>query len=178
MGADLLLATAVMGRICLGLVFLTAAAHKLRHAEVFPGVVANYRILPRALVTPVAQTLPWIELAVGLGLLAQTAQPWPAVCALLLLTAFAGAMALNLRRGRSHIDCGCGQSALKQSLSWPMVGRNFSLGLLAAPSLLAAPRPSAAPEAVIGALAGVGAFLLYLLFNALSALPVLSRPLS
>jgi len=179
MGADLLSAAAIMGRVCLGLVFLAAAAHKLRHAAVLPAIVANYRILPRRLAAPAAGILPWAELALGVALLTQAAQPWAAAAALLLLGVFAAAMAVNLRRGRGHIDCGCGQSALRQSLSWSLVGRNLGLALLAVPSLAATPRLSVAtPEAVIGAAAGVGAFVLYLLFNTLSALPALNRQAS
>jgi hypothetical protein len=179
MGGDLLSAAAIMGRVCLGLVFLTASAHKLRHAAVFPAILANYRILPRGLAAPVARILPWGELALGLALLTQAAQPWAELAALLLLGAFAGAMAVNLRRGRAHIDCGCGQSALRQTLGWPLVGRNLGLALLAVPGLLATPRLSAAaPDTVVGVAAGAGVFVLYLLFNTLSALPALNRPVS
>jgi len=179
MGGDLLSAAAIMGRVCLGLVFLTAAAHKLRHGAVFPAIVANYRILPRRLAAPVARILPWAELAVGLALVTRAAEPWPALAALLLLGAFAGAMAVNLRRGRAHIDCGCGQSALRQTLSWSLVGRNLGLALLAAPDLLAMSRlPAATAEVVVGSVAGAGAFVLYLLFNTLSALPAPNRPAS
>jgi len=41
-------------------------------------------------------------------------------------------MAVNLERGRHDIDCGCFQSALRQTLSWTLVWRNVCLagGLL------------------------------------------------
>ena len=32
------------------------------------------------------------------------------------------------RRGRAHIDCGCGQSFLRQTLSWTLVARNVRAG--------------------------------------------------
>ncbi|OYX92602.1 MAG: methylamine utilization protein MauE, partial [Novosphingobium sp. 35-62-5] len=48
-----------------GLVFLTAGFAKLRSRRVFPGVVANYRLLPEALVGPVAAVLPLAEVLIG-----------------------------------------------------------------------------------------------------------------
>ena len=79
-------------------------------------------------------------------------------------------MAINLRRGRSFIDCGCGQSFLKQSLRWSLVARNAVLAVLLLPSLAPiGPLPMSA--ALTGAGAGLAFFLLYLLFNTLSALP-------
>ena len=51
-------------------------------------------------------------------------------------------MGINLRRGRRHIDCGCFQSALKQTLSWTLVMRNVVLALLMAVALLSNRRAS------------------------------------
>uniref|UniRef100_UPI0003B55052 MauE/DoxX family redox-associated membrane protein n=1 Tax=Novosphingobium sp. B-7 TaxID=1298855 RepID=UPI0003B55052 len=67
-----LMAVALTGRIAtvgVGLVFLTAAAGKLRHRVLLPGVIANYRLLPPALVAPVASALPVAELVLGAWLL-------------------------------------------------------------------------------------------------------------
>jgi uncharacterized membrane protein YphA (DoxX/SURF4 family) len=58
------------------LVFVHAGLSKLRHRDVLPGVIANYRLLPDALVAPVAAVLPWAELVLGLALLAG-GPPWP-----------------------------------------------------------------------------------------------------
>ena len=57
------------GAMGVGLVFLQAALAKLRHRELLAGVIANYRLLPDALVAPAALLLPPAELAVSLGLL-------------------------------------------------------------------------------------------------------------
>jgi hypothetical protein len=38
-------------------------------------------------------------------------------------------MAVNLRRGRGHIDCGCGHAELRQPLNWLLVFRNIALAL-------------------------------------------------
>src|SRR5215469_7288394 len=128
--SDILFVLAVMGRVCLGLVFLTAAIEKLRSGAVLEGVVANYRILPRGLVRPVSVSLPWVELAVGATLLLLVPSIWPPTVGIALLCIFAWAMAVNLWRGRSHIDCGCHQETMRLTLRWSLVVRNLGLILL------------------------------------------------
>ena len=166
---DLLAMTAIAGRVCAGLVFLLAGAQKLSHWRLLPGVIANYRLLPSTLVRPVSVLLPPLELILGALLLSGLAKVWTAPAAIGLLTLFAAAMAINLRRGRDEIDCGCGQSFLKQSLRWSLVSRNAVLAALLLPSLSAG--QATLSLAVAGASAGLGFFLLYLLVNTLSALP-------
>jgi uncharacterized membrane protein YphA (DoxX/SURF4 family) len=117
-------------RILISLVFLTAAYGKLRHWVVFQGVVANYRLLPEGLAAPAAYALPPVEVLVGAALLLGVGSPWPELAGAALLLLFALAMGINIARGRRHIDCGCFQSALKQTLNWTMVIRNFVLSLL------------------------------------------------
>lgn len=179
--AALLFVIGLAARVCLALVFITAAAGKLPHAAVLEGVVANYRLLPARLVRPVARALPWGELAVGLALPAPFLGPVAVVPAIALLLVFAWAMAVNLKRGRAHIDCGCHRSELRQPLQWSLVGRNLGLaGWLAvglASSLLG---PAAADPTLpaIAVAAGVIAFLFYALFNALASLTALNRSLA
>jgi hypothetical protein len=169
-GHELLAALSVAGRVCAGLVFLLAATQKAQHWRVFSGVIANYRLLPRTMVIPAAGLLPPLEMAVGLTLLSAMARPWPALVAIVLLAVFAAAMAINLRRGRAEIDCGCGQSFLKQRLSWTLVVRNAVLAALLLPSL-AMLDPMPMSVALTGVGAGIAFFLLYLLLNTISALP-------
>lgn len=156
-----------------GLVFVQAGLAKLRHRDVLPGVIANYRLLPDALVMPAARLLPPLELAVGVGLvlLVQAA----ALAGAALLVAFALAMAANLRRGRRHIDCGCGRSQLRQPISAALVARNMVLAALLLPRLFPAPAPDAATLALAGA-GGAALFVLFALFNGLAALA--ASPLS
>jgi hypothetical protein len=170
LGQELLAASSVAGRVCVGLVFILAATQKTQHWRIFSGVVANYRVLPRALVALVAALLPPVEMVLGILLLSAQFRPFGALGAIVLLGLFAAAMAINLRRGRTAIDCGCGQSLLKQNLSWMLVGRNAALAALLAPSLIFK-SPVAMPVALTGIGAGLGFFLLYLLFNLFSALP-------
>jgi len=132
------LGLAIIGRaasIGIGLILLLSGAEKLRHRALLPGVIANYRLLPSTLVTPAALILPVAELLIGGALMAWLA-PLPVVLAILLLLLFAAAMATNIARGRSHIDCGCGRSQLRHRIGWPLVGRNVILALLLATGLL------------------------------------------
>lgn len=166
---------ALVGRatsLGVGAIFASAALGKLRHRVLFPGVLANYRILPEGLVAPVAAILPWAELALALVLIGgAVAGPWaPAVlAAMALLLLFAWAMAVNLRRGRAKIDCGCGHSALRQPLAWPLVVRNAVLAGSLAPALAASTAPVSGtwPLALAG---GLMLFVLFQLFNAILAL--------
>ncbi len=67
---ELLAAASVAGRICVGLVFLLAAAQKAQHWRILPGVIANYRLLPRWMaVAPVAALLPPAEMVLAILLL-------------------------------------------------------------------------------------------------------------
>ncbi len=153
-----------------GMVFVHAGLSKLRHRDVLPGVIANYRLLPDVLVAPVAAVLPWAELVLGVALLAGGPR-LAVVPALLLLGLFAAAMAVNIGRGRRSIDCGCGRSQLRQTLGWPLVARNVVLMALAALRLPAA-LPSTGFELATALAGGLSLFVLYLLFNAIAALAV------
>jgi hypothetical protein len=167
-GHELWTVLSVAGRVCAGLVFLLAGVQKVQAWKILPGVIANYRLLPRGMVLPASALLPPLELGTGVALLAGQVMPWAQISAIALLALFAAAMAINLMRGRGHIDCGCGQSFLKQTLHWTLVGRNAVLMLLLLPSLAAAmPRPFA----LSGVAAGFAFFLLTLVLNTLTALP-------
>jgi hypothetical protein len=171
---DLLAAVSVAGRTCAGLVFVLAATQKAMHWRILPGVISNYRLLPRWMNWPVAALLPPLEMVLGIALLSAQLKPWPELAAIALLLLFAAAMAINVGRGRDQIDCGCGESFLRQSLSWGLVARNGVLAVLLAPSLVMTERMGMS-LAVSSAAAGIGLFLLYLLFNILAALPPVER---
>jgi uncharacterized membrane protein YphA (DoxX/SURF4 family) len=147
-------------RTLISLVFLTAAYGKLRYGAPFQGVVANFRLLPALMVAPVAYSIPPVELLLGAALLLGVAHPWPELSAAGLLLLFALAMGINLRRGRRHIDCGCFQSALKQSLSWALVMRNVVLALLIGVALLSNQVPDDLLTLVNGYLAGAALFII------------------
>jgi hypothetical protein len=84
----------------------------------------------------------------------------PELSAAGLLLLFALAMGINLRRGRRHIDCGCFQNALKQTLSWALVMRNVVLALLAGLALLSNQVPDDLLTLVNGYLTGGALFII------------------
>lgn len=93
-------------RLLTGAVFLYAAATKLPDLAAFAVDVANYRLLPAALVPPAAAALVGVELLAGLALLLG---PWSRAAALLatgLLVLFIGGLAQALLRG-IDLRCGC-----------------------------------------------------------------------
>jgi len=158
--------------------FATAALHKLRTFIEFTGFVSGYRLLPEALIRPASGIVVAAEIAAIPGALHLI----PALSQLptLLLLGYAAAMGVNLLRGRSDIDCGCGGTPMP--ISWMAVARNLMLaaafgwaaampfaplGLLAQGPLLAVVIPAFA--LCLG--------LLYAVFNQLEANRALRRRL-
>ena len=165
-------------RLVLAAVFAMAAFAKLRSLEEFVGVVHNYRTLPEFLVRPIAYGLPQLEAAIALALLLEPTRSAGAILAAALLALFALAMALNLARGRVEIDCGCFAAALRQRISWALVGRNVTLIALAA---LAVPTVTVARvltwlDAVTIVAASSTAVLLYVAFTQLRTMALPARP--
>jgi uncharacterized membrane protein YphA (DoxX/SURF4 family) len=128
-------------RVALALLFLAAAAHKLRDWAAFARALGAYGIVPPRLERGAAACLAAIEVVAGAALILSASAVGPALAAA-LLALYSGAIALNLARGRSDIDCGCSLGSRGQKLSWWLVARN--IGLLGS-ALLALPQPSARP---------------------------------
>jgi len=121
--------------LSLALLFFMAARHKMNASRQFQSQLAAYELLPEALVPIMAKLLPLIEMALVFLLLIPLTRPVAALMAMLLLAVYATAMGINLLRGRSEIDCGCGGEP--QVLSDWLMLRNFVLmigsGLLLVP---------------------------------------------
>jgi hypothetical protein len=128
------------------LLFLLAAAHKLRAPRSFAAQLAEYRLLPAAASLPGALALAGAELALCLGLCAPALSRPASAGAALLLALYAGAIAINLLRGRDAIDCGCG-----------FAPRPLGAGLLLRNALLAAGALTAALPVLPRALGWVDA---------------------
>lgn len=110
----------------LSIVLLVGAWQKLRDPVVFAGAVENYRLLPAVLVSPVARLLPLVEGAAGVLLLFPDTCFLGGMLTLGLLATVTLAVAINLLRGHTRIDCGCGGLS-GQPLSWGLVVRNAVL---------------------------------------------------
>ncbi|ALE85080.1 MauE/DoxX family redox-associated membrane protein [Pseudonocardia sp. HH130629-09] len=93
-------------RLGLAAVWLVSGAVKLSEPFTTAVAVAAYRVLPDALVVPVATLLPPLEIALGLLLLAGLATRLAAVVGTVLLLAFVAGLVQAWARGLS-IDCGC-----------------------------------------------------------------------
>jgi len=93
-------------RIILGVVFLTAAWDKIVHPADFARAIFNYQILPDALINLSALVLPWLELLLGLCLVAGFWLPGAALWSVGLLAVFYAALLFNAYRGLD-VHCGC-----------------------------------------------------------------------
>lgn len=121
--APSLLAAIATGLVVL--VFARALLHKLSDLTGFRATLAEYRLLPQGSDGAAAMALIAAEGLTLATLLLPVARPLGHLAAAGLLVIYGTAMAVNLLRGRTRIDCGCGGSG--QALSWTLVGRNAVL---------------------------------------------------
>ena len=162
----------LLARLGLALLFAVAALHKLRDRQRFEGIVADYRLLPDALVPVTAVGLPAAEIALAVGLLASVTAPGAALAATGVLAVYSVAIGVNLARGRRDIDCGCGGPG--QALHPWLLGRNAVLaGVCLVAALPVAGRPLTGVDLVTLAL---GLVALALLWLASAELASLARP--
>lgn len=124
------------------LLFAAAAWHKLRDRKAFREALAGYRLLPAACLGPAAIALPCAELAAALALATPGSAAAGALAGAGLVALYAGAIGVNLARGRRTIDCGCGGPGGRRPIGAGLLWRN---GALAAALLLAARTPSPRP---------------------------------
>lgn len=128
-------------RLLLAFVFLHAALHKIKNRPHFLVTLQAYQLLPVFLLPTAAITLPLIELYCGLGLLLNIIKPsvyYPSLTAACLLILYSVAIAINLLKGRTELNCGCQSYFSKathtqqqEKISWLLVLRNIVLASLA-----------------------------------------------
>ena len=107
-------------------VFLAAAIPKVLDPASFATDIDNYRIVPDALIGPIAVALPLIETIVGLALLTGIYARGAAIVASGMLVAFALGMIQAIARG-IDLDCGCFGHMVEAQVSWLTVARNVVL---------------------------------------------------
>lgn len=126
--------------LALALLLGTAAAHKLGDLARFRSALAGYRLVPAPLLPLVLVLVIGSELVAAALLLFVPTRPSGAALAAGLLGGYALALATNLLRGRTRLDCGCLPFGRRDRIAWWMVGRNLALiamaGLAALPSSL------------------------------------------
>jgi uncharacterized membrane protein YphA (DoxX/SURF4 family) len=119
----------IAGRLILGAIFVVAAWAKLRAPWIeFAGNLAGFQLLPDWSLEPIAKTLPWCELALGVALISGIWQRWFALAASLLLGLFFSVMLRSYAIGL-QIDCGCFGPG--EALGPKTLARDFSMLALA-----------------------------------------------
>ena len=147
-------------RAAFALLFLVAANHKLRDPGRFRTTLAEYRLLPGPVVPLAAMLVIGVEVVVAIALLAPARRaPGPGAAAA-VLAVYGAAIAVNLARGRRHIDCGCAGPAVRRPISGWLVARNAALAAAALAAVAPVrPRPLVWVDAltVMGATATLAA---------------------
>lgn len=95
-----------IARIGLGVLFAVAAVGKLQDPAQLAEDIANYRVVPAALVGPLTVTLPGVELVVGALLMLGVYTRAAACLAAAMLAAFTLGLVQSLARG-VDLACGC-----------------------------------------------------------------------
>ena len=124
-----------IARLGVSVLFAAAGLSKLWRRAEFRDAVAAYDLLPRRMVAPAALTLAAIEVAAAILLLLPAGRLAGAILLGGLLLLFTIAIAINLARGRTDIDCGCwmfgaGQSEHRSGIGGATVARNAVLLVL------------------------------------------------
>lgn len=123
--SDALRVAALLLRIALGAVFVYAAWLKLRDPwQMFAMSIDSYQLLPMWAVRVVARTLPWLELLLGVLLLAGLWLRLSAGATSLLLLGF---FVLMIRAWAKHMEINCGCFGPGDIISWKTLLRDGSL---------------------------------------------------
>lgn len=121
----------LIARVAVGMIFIWAGASKIGHADVFAAQITAFRIVPHALIAPLALLLPFFEVLLGGYLVAGLYTRVAAVVAAVQLAIFATAIGSAVARGLS-LSCGCFGPGDKTVTSWPEVVRDVLFALVAA----------------------------------------------
>lgn len=138
--------------VFLSLLFARAAWHKIGEFTEFTGFVADYQLLPQQLVVPASMLIVGAEVLVVALQLVPGGQVFGLLLGMAMLTLYGLSMAINIQRGRTSIECGCGGAV--QPLSWSLVLRNAALVTLGAAAVATAPYALDAAGAVAALASG------------------------
>lgn len=121
----------IASALAVAVLLASAATHKLRAPGRFARQLADYQLLPEALVRPIGRVIPLLELLIAFALLVPFSRAIAAVSAAVLIALYAAAIGINLWRGRRDIDCGCAGPDQAQPLRPILLARNAVLVALA-----------------------------------------------
>lgn len=130
---------ALMMRLVVGVAFCAAALGKIRRPHSARDIVDGYELDSRLL--PIVRALPLVEGAIGVGAFVAGTSRAAGAGAAVLLVAFSGFIARNLRHGRRG-DCHCFGTLHSSSLGWRSQLRNGVLLVAATWIALSARQPS------------------------------------
>jgi len=119
-----------LARLGIAGLFLYAGLLKIGEPTQFASDIANYRLLPEAVIPWLATFMPVFEVVVALALLTGSYVRAGALLSAAMLALFAGAMAQAKLRG-IDLDCGCFGADNHTQVSWIKVAQNLALATLA-----------------------------------------------
>ncbi len=137
-----------LSRIVLSGIFLYTGYIKLRSPLQFAAVLAGYQLFPDSLILPMADYFPWVEIALGVLLLAGWKIRYVAVAACALLASFLTVLSITYFRG---IDANCGCFSFEDRISPLTLGRDTLIllpALFLALTGARAAKPKAAPAEI------------------------------
>jgi hypothetical protein len=115
-----------LSAVTLAAVFALAVAHKLRDFRRFQASLMAYEIIPDLFIRLFAPLVVGLEIAaVGVLLLHEGRGP---LLAFTLLGVYSMAIGINMARGKTQIDCGCGDIPTPLS-SWLLLRNLVLMGL-------------------------------------------------
>jgi uncharacterized membrane protein YphA (DoxX/SURF4 family) len=120
----------LLARLALGGMWVTAGLAKLSQRGAGGNSVAAFGLLPRGGADAVGRSLPWVELTLGLLLLAGLRTTAAAAASAALLLLFSLAIVINLARGH-RVECHCFGQIGRAPISWWSVARNSGLVVMA-----------------------------------------------
>jgi Methylamine utilisation protein MauE len=119
----------------IALLFGSAGVHKLRDLKRFEEIFSAYGLVTSAARWHFSRVIPILELAVAAGLLFDASRTWAGAVGIGLLSTYAAAITVNLRRGRRDLACGCGGPDERRPIAPWMVWRNIVIALVLAGAL-------------------------------------------
>lgn len=161
------------------LLLARAAAHKLGQRRELVAIIANYRVVPARWAAIAAVAVVAAETSAALLLVYPATRPRGAIIAASLFITYAAAIAVNLRRGRIHIDCGCVAASQRRAIGAWMVWRNGALAIAAALSATPVAARTLSAFDALTICGGVAVLcLLYAAFDQLGAIVIRTRTAS
>lgn len=118
--------------LSLAALFAATATHKLKAIGETAEVIRAYRVAPPELSFMIAPVVAVLEGAIAIGLLLPASRMAAGIAAAMMFLLYASAIAVNLKRGRLDIDCGCSFGGGGGRISAVLVVRNIALAALAA----------------------------------------------